>query len=1122
MRKLIPYIMALFAFMACTAEPQERTGMDPSLEGKPVTVTFSLPDVRVASLSTKSILDEGDITGEPYLDPERLFLVVCGTNQSIKYIRKAKLIDTDLDFPRASITDYPVSDPDAQLPETITLYTFEVQLELSDSKRTVHFLGNVDEDQLITGSYASQVLPSLLSYEMKQAYWQRVFLKEIHPKVNKTTQQPELNENGTYVPDDYVKERLQYVPLIRNYAKIQVTNAADKEDLDPESRFHLDSYAVIHYPTRGSVVPYRVNAGQDEDPFSFNVSQENRLSGFESCNFSTLDQTVDYRGNLPSVASFDGFIPTDAMFKNPAISGGRVLAYEKGLDQGFYIYERGVPTATLLPTYVIIRGCFGDPEDPNNTHYYYRLDLMETRQVADESLSDYYPIYRNFRYDIQLNRISSEGLLTPEAAANSSLVVDISADISMRHLSDISNGRTRLVVEPFMTRTYTGPSKDESHYTLYARFFNNINSANPNKDQGTVTVELVSMGEGEDDILILYDDDNNPVVPGGKYYPKAQWTADDVNGNGVEDEDEGGYRVIRFDCKDVKYDVTKTQKIRITGRNLYSTYGELPLYREVEISLQQRQEMEVNCSKDELEFRQGAKQRVDITIPSGLPSSMFPLNFIIEAEAATLTPDNEVDGNNLPVRSGISLSDNEEYRGKTTIQFIRTLTLEEYQQLSSGSTCTFSSYFKSNRKESRTTVWVEDEDKYFNKKSDSFENSGLPTHYFYVQAKENGTKVKLSSKGLQYRLIKADSEEEGEWINYSSDEIITLNFDDKVYFKAGTSNIYKWGGGEKFCCYKTNPEDKDGLFIVGGYIASLISGEDFEADEVKDWGYTDTYSFASFFNGHKKLYDASDLVLPMTKCFSNCYKSMFENCTGLVQVPQNLPATELANSCYERMFYGCTSLVSAPELPATTLATRCYFDMFYDCKAMGTAPVLPATTLAENCYYDMFRGCTSLTSAPELPATTLAASCYRAMFYGCTSLNSAPELPATTLAASCYRAMFYGCTALESAPVLPALTLISNCYNEMFRGCSNLLSVTCLATNGINTDGSTSNWLNGVPNTAARHGLFTYHPVALVSENSTGTGNTWPRSVHGIPTLWITDNGLVPIFPDNPFDEEDF
>ena len=1059
MKHLLPYILALFALMACTMEPQERIGMDPSLEGKPVTVTFSLPDVRMASLSTKtgSILDKvGDITEDPFLDPERVYLVVCGTNQSIKYIRKAKLIDTDSNFSRAKITDYPISDPNAILPNTVTLYTFEVQLELSDSKRTVHFLGNVDEDQLITGSYASQVLPSLLSYEMKQAYWQRVFLKEIHPKVDKNTGKPELDPNGFYVPDDYVKERLQYVPLIRNYAKIQVTNMADKEDLDPQNRFHLESYAVIHYPTRGSVVPYRVNAGQNDDPFSFNVSQENRLSGYESCNYLTLDETLNYQGNLPSVVSFNESIPTDAMFRDPGGLGkGKVLAYDKGSDQGFYIFERGVPTAGLKnPTFVIIRGYFG-PDSETATHYYYRLDLMETQQVADESLSQYYPIYRNFRYDIQLNRISSEGLSSPEAAANSSMVVDISADVSMRHLSDISNGRTRLVVEPFMTRTYTGPSK-EGHYTLYARFFNDINSANPNKNPGAVTVELVPMDDNEEDILTLYDDDNKPVVHLGKFFPRAQWT-DDVNGNGVEDEDEGGYRVIRFDCKDVKYDVTKTQKIRITGRNLYSTFGELPLYREVEISLQQKQEMEVSCLEKELELRQGAKQTVSITIPSGLPTSMFPLTFIIEAEDVTLTPDNEIADNNLPVRSGISLSENEKYREKTTIQFIRTLTLEEYQQKSSGSTCTFNSYFKSNRIESATTVWVEDVDKYFNKKSDSFKNSGVPTHFFYVLAKEDNTNVKISSNGLFYKLIRYGDGEEGDWIKYSSNAVITLNYLDKVYFKASNSNIYTWSGGKKFYCF-TDPDNadaKDGKFDVGGHIASLINGEIFETNEVKNWTFTDAYSFADFFKGHTRLTDASDLELPMKKCFTGCYKSMFENCSGLTLTPQNLPATELATSCYESMFSGCTSITGIPEdfLPATSLAEACYKTMFKGCRNLAglQAGHLPATTLAASCYESMFENCDiGLTSLPEnglLPATTLAASCYKAMFKGCKNLASLPAglLPATILATSCYESMFEDCdnNGLTSIPdqFLPSTTLAASCYKAMFKGCTKIATV---------------------------------------------------------------------------------
>ena len=930
MKKLIPYFLALFALMACTAEPQERTGMDPSLEGKPVTVTFSLPNVQLATLSTKSsILDEGvgDITKEPFLDPDRLYLVVCGTNHSIKYIRRAKYVKED-SLATADILDYyPISDPDAALPKKVNMYTFQAQLELSDSKRTVHFLGNVDENQLITGSYAYQVLPNLLSYTGKQAYWQRVFLENIHPQEDPITHEYEMDENGHYVPDKSVTKRLQYVPLIRNYAKIQVTNAADKEDLEEGSKFHLESYAVIQYPTRGSVVPYRSNTqGETDDPFSFNVAQTNRLSGYESCDFPTLDETLQYPGNLPSTVAINKDIPTDDMFKNPeGLGKGKVIKYDKTKpDQGFYIYERGVPTASLKPTFVIIRGYFGELSE-TTTHYYYRLDLMETQQVADESLSEYFPIYRNFRYDIVLNRISNEGVLTPKLAAESSTVVDISADISMRHLSDISNGRTRMVVEPFMTRTYTGPSK-EGFYTLYARFFNDINSANPNKDPGTMTVELEPMEDGEEDILILYDDNNNPVVHGGKFFPKAQWL-DDVDGDGVEDADEGGYRVIHFNCKDVKYDVTKSQKIKITGRNLYSTYGELPLYREVDISLQQRQEMTVTCDPDLMPLQNGAKQTLSITIPAGLPESMFPLNFIIEAEAKTLTPDNEKPGNNLPVRSGISLSDNPLYEGKTTIQFLRTLTLDEYEEKCSGGSCTFYSYFKSNRSESATTIWVEDENQYFYKRKTSFENLSEPRNHFYIVAGEDNLKVEFSSTTLSYKLG-----DDGNWTKYSANNPITLQKDDKVFFKTEQQNTAWNADKQKFYCYKAGSKNtaKNGTFKVGGNIGSLMFGNDYEIAA----NYTGSFTFTDFFKGHTNLTDAYDLELPMLKCQASCYKSMFDSCTGLKRGPAILPATSIADYCYRNMFKGCESLEVAPLLPATNINGNCYQMMFWGCTSL--------------------------------------------------------------------------------------------------------------------------------------------------------------------------------------------
>ena len=71
-----------------------------------------------------------------------------------------------------------------------------------------------------------------------------------------------------------------------------------------------------------------------------------------------------------------------------------------------------------------------------------------------------------------------------------------------------------------------------------------------------------------------------------------------------------------------------------------------------------------------------------------------------------------------------------------------------------------------------------------------------------------------------------------------------------------------------------------------------------------------------------------------------------------------------------------------------TLASNCYNSMFSDCTGLTTAPALPATTLADYCYNSMFSGCTGLTQAPALPATTLASNCYDYMFGGCTQITS--------------------------------------------------------------------------------------------------------------------------------------
>ena len=926
MKRLAAYLMVLAALVGCTStlEKEVPGGMDPSLEGKPVTVTFSVPASGLQR-PTKSVLDaEGLIESEPYLDPDRLYLVVCGHSQSIKYIRKAEpVLDAQNNIvsevvPVNSIPDYPLTDGVTE----VTVCKFKVELELSDSDRTIHFLGNIDENQLTTGSYSYQVLPSLVSYQGRQAYWQKVYLEAIHPLLEGG--QPVIDEGGSYLPDEETAARFSFVPLIRNYAMIQVTDATPEED-----GFQLYSYSIIYFPLNGAVVPYRGNALQGEDPFNFGAADGYRFSGYETCNFAKLDEDLGYLGNMPAGVGLDKTIPTAAMFENPEESGGRVLRYDaSNPDQGFFIYERTIPNENLDPTFVIIRGKFGDDDQ----YYYYRLDLMETKVENFESVYRYYPIYRNFRYNIKLNRISSVGVSTPELAAVSSGAEDISADISMRHLGDISNGLTRLVVEPFMSKTYTGPN-EEGYYYLYARFYNDVNSSEPNTDWGAVSAELVPMDDLSEDILTLYDDVGNEVHA---FYPAAQ----EMGG-------EPGFRIIRFNTK-VAGNETKTQKIRITGRNLY-THEQYPLYREVEISLQKKQPMQLECNTPELPLQKGARQELRITIPSGLPSSMFPLEFTIEAELPTLTPDNSVSGNNLPVTSGISISDNDPYKGKTTIQFIRTLTLTEYSSLTeTDGYVTFSSYFKSNRAQSATTLWVSNE--FFTKGSVSFTNLQSPSGHFWVMAEQDCCVVLGNGNKLEYNL------DETGWQTYANNKVIELDRGKKVAFRS-TSEVTGWNGNDKFYCYKRGSAKtaKDGEFSVGGNIASLIMGDSFISDAPE---FNKAFSFTDFFKGHINMEDAFELELPMLTCQSSCYKSLFDGCSSLKRGPEILPATKMGSTCYRNMFLNCSSLEVAPYIAVTKVENQCFQRMFEGCTSLQLIKMNGANYVA-NCFTDWVKGLTA-------------------------------------------------------------------------------------------------------------------------------------------------------------------
>ena len=216
--------------------------------------------------------------------------------------------------------------------------------------------------------------------------------------------------------------------------------------------------------------------------------------------------------------------------------------------------------------------------------------------------------------------------------------------------------------------------------------------------------------------------------------------------------------------------------------------------------------------------------------------------------------------------------------------------------------------------------------------------------------------------GILYR-----TDEDVDWINYTIDDVITLNKGDYVQFMNLSSSL-----------------SVNDVLYVNFKMSGTIEG----------------------------LGNIQSMLNWRNNCPMSCFNGLFLGCTSLI-TPPRLPATTIMQECYKDMFKNCTNLITAPELPATSVANSCYKEMFRSCTSLTTTPYLPATTLDSYCYRGMFQGCTGLTSIKGLPATTLANYCYYYMFFGCTSLTAAPELPAITLTNHCYQAMFQGCSNLN-------------------------------------------------------------------------------------------------------------
>ena len=363
MKKLIYIFLILLGFTSCMKE--DKGTMEPEATDK-VDIVFgvNLPEPLI---NTKVMADKPQV--------QNLKVAVFGGSGYLKEYVEATPVDL------ATTNE--------------TRYNYKVSLSLTDSHIKVHFIAN--GPATLPFKYEDEVMSLLMTEGNQDAYWQRIELP------NGITAQKD--EDGAYIKgadNKYIvtnesKAYFQNIPLIRNFAKIQVT--AD----DPStSNFALESYALVNVPNSGSVAAY-------------NRTTSSFIMDYHTKTFAQIK--AQYPGNLPATATINKTIPAASAFSaNPV-----------------YMYERPIPTSDA--TFLLVYGTY----TPTNKKCYYRIELQD----AD----GYYAIYRNFLYTVNIKGILREGADNPTDAANSSGSGDISTDQKAENLTDVSDGIARIFVQ---------------------------------------------------------------------------------------------------------------------------------------------------------------------------------------------------------------------------------------------------------------------------------------------------------------------------------------------------------------------------------------------------------------------------------------------------------------------------------------------------------------------------------------------------------------------------------------------------------------------------------------------------------------------------------------------------
>lgn len=712
-------IALLLAFTACNRIEEFETVPSEASQGERVQINFSV-----------AVPDEGIRTkamgNTPTIDPDGFYVAVFGGSGYFNEWVKATIVSATENYDGTNNTKY----------------TLSASLSVSDSRLRVHFIANcpaaIRNNPPISGSqdtedYVMSKIRSQLSETFNDGYWQKVILPN-GVKAEKAI----VNGEETWVP---TAKTLQQFPdpivMVRNFARVYLRNLTPV--YDGQQLVTIKKFGLAYAPAEGPIAPmlaapYTSNASgapitvADDDNTTplyyenFFINYQNYpIASSESNPGATLltDPPFNYGGYSPSDQSFD-YYPNNSDKGAPLDGDLQAWDNEHPENNVLYVYERTIPSAARRATRVIIKAerIFNGESEGDK---YYALDIVNTegRSIA---------LLRNQTYTVHLLNIEEDSGETDITKASTATSATVTGDPNYQNLINISDGKSSIGTS-FTEKFYVQPQED---YVMFRYIPTNIDeelngvSYTANKeylDLVTISVGSVDTETGvftavtptdaaaqgnlsfaveNDDYKVWIDvDANDKVIP----YVRSNnsWVA--ANATQIADTNIEKWGMVKYQLNESYKDEhnfftqERSQAIHIEG-----SFNGRDMSRNVIIKTSPRQAMLVSCQQKYVMQKAGESEVVRILIPTGLSRSVFPLEFEIEADGYSLTPD----GDALPVTYGTSIIPG---NNKPSFYFVKTLTEDAYKALpttteSGGTWKVIDCHFKTTLPQNACTVYV--------------------------------------------------------------------------------------------------------------------------------------------------------------------------------------------------------------------------------------------------------------------------------------------------------------------------------------------------------------------------------------------------------------------------------